>query len=58
MKVMILGWMFMVDAAISLGDRVKVTFSTDFPFLIFRRWKAMSWKGESVPDDHGFTMHE
>ena len=48
----------MVDTTISLGDCVKVNVSTDFPFLNFRHWRAVSWKGESVAGDHGFTLRE
>ena len=48
----------MVDTEISIGDRIKVTVNTDFPFLNFRRWRAVSWKGELYPGEHGFTLAE
>ena len=48
----------MVETDISIGDRIRISVNTDFPFLNFRRWRAVSWKGESLPGEHGFTLHE
>ena len=48
----------LVETEIGIGDRIKITVSTDFPFLNFRRWTAVSWKKESFPGQHGFTLQD
>ena len=42
----------MVDTNVSIGDRIRITVNIDFP------WHAISWKGESYPEEHGFTLPE
>ena len=48
----------LVETELGIGDRIKISVSTDFPFLNFRRWTVLSWKKESFPGQHGFTLHD
>ena len=47
-----------VDKEFSLGDRIKFTCSTDFPYINFRRWRKPNYNGDSYPSDHGFNLKE
>ena len=47
-----------IDEEFALGDRIKVTCSTDYPNINFRRWRKASYNGEIYPSDHGFILRE
>ena len=48
----------LVDFEVALGDRVKVSVSTDFPNLHFRRWRLPAWNGQVLPGGHGFVLFD
>ena len=47
-----------VDEEYGLGDRIKVTVSTDFPNIHLRRWKKPGFNGDVYPTDHGFILKQ
>ena len=43
---------------IPLGDDIKVSTSSDYPNLSFRRFHHPTWNSDSFPSDHGFISQK